>query len=327
MNSRQRLENCISGNDVDRAPVSLWRHFPVDDLHPDTLARSVVLFQEIYQFDFVKITPASSFCVKDWGAKDKWDGNPEGSYAYAQFPVKNPEDWKKIQCFSPRQGALGAQLECIKLIRESLPATTPVIQTIFSPLAQAKNLIGKENLLHHLQHYPNELKIALNTITEQTILFINECKKLNIDGIFYAVQHAQQDLLSENEFRSFEMINDLEILSYVQDLWLNVGHIHGSKIMFDLVAEYPVQILNWHDREEPISLAEGKTRFKGAVCGGLRQWDTMAFGTPDQVTSEAKDALLQTSGSRFVLGTGCVLPIIAPHSNILAAIDAVRTVE
>ena len=33
---------------------------------------------------------------------------------------------------------------------------------------------------------------------------------------------------------------------------------------------------------------------------------------------EAADAIAQTGGRRFILGTGCVVPVIAPHGNILA---------
>jgi len=65
-------------------------------------------------------------------------------------------------------------------------------------------------------------------------------------------------------------------------------------------------------------------KFKGAVCGGLRQWDTLVYGTPQTVETEATTAINMTGGSRFILGTGCVLPIIAPHSNILAARNIVE---
>lgn len=327
MNSRERMESCISGERLDRPPVSLWRHFPVDDRSADSLARSIVLFQNIYQFDFVKITPSSSYSVRDWGSKDEWKGNPEGSCDYTQYAITDPEDWIKIRLLDPTIGSLGEQLECIRLVRKSLPVTTPIVQTIFSPLAQAKNLVGKQNLLVHLHAYPDAVKTALRTITEQTLLFIRECKKLNVDGIFFAVQHAQKNLLTEDEFKDFCMCYDLQVLSETRDLWLNIGHIHGTQIMFDLLSQYPVQVLNWHDREEMISLREGKENFSGAVCGGLRQWETMAYGNPTQVSVEAMDAIQQTMGRRFILGTGCVLPIIAPHSNILAAIQAVHQVN
>jgi uroporphyrinogen decarboxylase len=45
----------------------------------------------------------------------------------------------------------------------------------------------------------------------------------------------------------------------------------------------------------------------------------MVLGTPERVAAEVKEAILATGGRRFILGTGCVLPIVAPSGNILAA--------
>lgn len=321
MNHRERLESCLNGGRPDRTPVALWRHFPTDDLDPSSLVRSIVFFQQTYGFDFVKITPRSSYSTQDWGASDAWNGNPEGSGIYTQYPVTHPENWYQLAVHSPLKGALGEQLRVIEQVRSNLPSDISIIPTIFSPLSQAKHLAGNETLLTHLRETPDALKKGLEVIVEQTIVFIRECKKRGIDGIFFAVQHAQRTLLSDDEFTQFGFEFDKKVLSEVQDLWLNVGHIHGAQIMFDIAIQYPVNILNWHDREEGIRLDYGLTHFPGAVCGGLRQWDTMAYGRPEQVRAEAADAIHQTHGTRFILGTGCVLPIIAPHSNILAAIE------
>ena len=94
--------------------------------------------------------------------------------------------------------------------------------------------------------------------------------------------------------------------------------------MFDLVADYPLHIVNWHDRHTPPTLAEGLQRFSGAVCGGLRQWETLVLGDPAMVQAEALDAIHQTDGTRFILGTGCVVPVTAPAGNIAAARRAVN---
>ena len=76
---RERLEAAIAGELADRPPVALWRHFPVDDQDPAELARSTAEFQYRYDFDFVKVTPSSSFCLKDWGSQDLWEGSTEGT--------------------------------------------------------------------------------------------------------------------------------------------------------------------------------------------------------------------------------------------------------
>jgi uroporphyrinogen decarboxylase len=96
-------------------------------------------------------------------------------------------------------------------------------------------------------------------------------------------------------------------------------HLHGDEVMFGEFVDYPVQVINWHDRDTYPSLREARAKFPGTLCGGLQRERTMVLGTPDQVTAEARDAIEQTGGHRFILGTGCVLPIIAPNANIMAA--------
>jgi uroporphyrinogen decarboxylase len=324
MDKRERLQAALQNELPDRVPVALWRHFPVDDQRPEDLAASTLEFQKQYDFDFVKVTPASSFCVKDWGADDAWRGNPEGTRDYTQRVVARPEDWSTLKPLDPRAGHLGAQLRALELIRDGLGGRTPFIQTVFSPLSQARNLVGAEILPVHLRQHAGELKAALAVITETTLRFVEAARRISIDGLFYAVQMATTHTFSEAEYREFGEPYDRQILQAASGLWLNVAHLHGDDVMFDLVARYPMQVINWHDRETPPALAEGQKKFDGAVCGGLRQWATMVLGTPEQVRAEARQALEATGGRRFILGTGCVTPTTAPWANVRAAREAVE---
>ncbi|MCX7682601.1 MAG: uroporphyrinogen decarboxylase [Anaerolineae bacterium] len=324
MTKKERLQAAINGEAVDRPPVALWRHFPGDDYRPEDLAAATIEFQRRYDFDFVKVTPASSFCVHDWGAQDCWTGDPEGTREYTFHPIRSPEDWYTLSILNPTEGALGAQLCCLRLIAKELADEVPFIQTIFNPLAQAKNLVGSETLPVHMRRYPDALHAGLETITRTTIRFIEAARETGIAGIFYAIQHAQYGLLSEEEYSIFGRPYDMRILEAAQGLWLNVLHLHGREVMFDLVADYPVQVINWHDRETWPTLAEALTRTKLALCGGLQRWEVIVRGMPEQVREQAADAIAQTGGRRFILGTGCVVPVVAPFSNIRAAREAVE---
>lgn len=323
MDKRERLQAAINGDKVDRPPVALWRHFPVDDQRPQDLAAATLEFQSQYDFDFVKVTPASSFCIRDWGAGDEWRGDPEGTRAYTRRVIARLEDWATLKPLDPHAGWLGGQLRALELIRDGLGGKTPFVQTIFSPLSQARNLVGAENLPVHLRQHPTELKAALVVITETTLRFLDAAKHIGIDGVFYAVQLATTRVFSEAEYYEFGELHDRRILEAARDLWLNVAHLHGDDVMFDRVSRYPAQVINWHDRETPPSLAEGQKKFSGAVCGGLRQWETMVRGTPEQVRAEARKAVEATGGRRFILGTGCVTPITAPRANLRAAREIV----
>jgi uroporphyrinogen decarboxylase len=199
----------------------------------------------------------------------------------------------------------------------------PVIQTIFNPLSQAKNLLGKDTLLVHLRRYPEAIHTGLRILAETTRRFVEAAIQTGIAGVFFAVQHAQYTLLSDAEYEAFGRPYDLQVLEPARVLWLNMLHLHGEEVMFDRFLDYPVGVINWHDRDTWPSLSQAQERFSGVVCGGLQRDRTMVLGTPESVTAEALDAIQATEGKRFILGTGCVLPIIAPQANLWAARQAV----
>jgi uroporphyrinogen decarboxylase len=326
MNKRDRLAAAIAGDAVDRVPVALWRHFPGDDQRPADLAAATLSFQWRWDWDFVKVTPASSFCLRDWGAEDRWVGNNEGTREYTRRVVESPEDWRQLPLLDPQSGALGAQLRCLEMIVAELGDDTPTIQTIFNPLSQAKNLAGQEQLLVHMRRYPEALRAGLETITRTTSRFIRLALKTGVDGIFFATQHACYGLLTEDEYSEFGRFYDLRLFegSEGSGAWFNLLHLHGDEVMFDLLADYPVQAWNWHDQETPPSLAEGKRKVNGAVVGGLGRWETMLRGDPDQVRAKVQAAIEQTGGRGFILGTGCVTPITTPWSNLRAVRESVE---
>lgn len=327
LSHRARIEACLNRQRIDRPPVALWRHFPIDDQTPEGLAAATIEYQQSYDFDLVKVTPSSSFCLRDWGVEDEWTGATEGTREYTRRRVLTPEDWLHLDVLDPNQGHLANQLHCLDLICKTVGENTPVIQTIFSPLAQAKNLVGGQTLLVHIRKYPEAVKAGLKIIIDSTRSFIETALKTGIAGIFYAVQHANYHLLSEAEYKEFGRKLDIKVLEAAESLWLNMLHLHGDNIMFDLFRDYPIAVINWHDRDTPPLLAEAITKTPAALCGGLQREKTMVLGTPEQVMAEAKDSILAMEGERFILGTGCVVPITAPRANILAARRSVDLVE
>lgn len=321
MTKRERLEATVAGQPVDRLVVALWRHWPGDDQRAVGLARATLDFQHTYDFDFVKCMPSSNYCIADWGAESWWVGNDEGTRTWGPRVIQQPQDWTELQVLDPYQGMLAEACRALDMIGQGLEKGTPFIQTIFNPLAQAKNLTG-ERLLPHLRQHPDALKAGLETIAESTIRFVEAARGTGIAGIFLALQHATYDLLSEAEYREFGRPYDLRVLEATEGLWFNLLHLHGDHIMFDLVADYPVQAINWHDRETAPSLGEALPRFPGALVGGLHRIDTMLRGTPEQVRAEVQTAIEETAGQRLIIGTGCVMFINTPLGNILAAREA-----
>jgi len=314
---RKRLETAVAGEKPDRVPVSLWRHWPGDDQDATSLVAAHLQWQRDYDWDLLKVGPASSYSVVDWGVEDRWVGHIEGTRERTYLPVQEAADWGLLQPLDPTKGMLATQIEVLRLIGEALGEEVPFIPTIFSPLAQAKHLAGKEALLTHMRNDSELFHLGLKTITESTLRYIEAAKATGISGVFYAVQHARYPIMNGAEFAEFGRTYDLQILEATSDLWLNMTHIHSNQIMFDQVADYPVQFVNWHDRETKITLSEGLTQISGAASGGIDQWSIHEEG-PELALAEAADAIVQTDGRRLLLGTGCVIMVTTPTRNIRA---------
>ena len=101
-------------------------------------------------------------------------------------------------------------------------------------------------------------------------------------------------------------------------------HLHGWNPMFNLVKDYPVAAMNWHDRAAGPGLEAAARLFKGAVVGGVEQYQTLQFGTPDEVKAQVDDAIKQMNGRRLIVATGCTYPPLVPEGNLIAAVKAVK---
>jgi len=317
MSKHERLHALAAGQPADRPAVALWRHFPGDDARPDDLAAAHIWWQRTFDWDLLKVTPSSSYCIQDWGVQAAWQGGDEGTWTYQNTVIQRPEDWARLAVLDPAAGALGRARQAVAAVCQAVGPDVPVLTTIFSPLAQAKNLAGP-NLLPHLRQHPDAVQAGLEIITQSTLRFIDSLAGAGIAGIFYAVQLAEPSRLSRAEYQQFGQPLDLRILYAAGGGWFNMLHGHGLNVYFDLLASYPVQALNWHDREGGPSLAEGGARFSGALSGGLDR-RTVHLAAPADVRREAADALQQTAGQRLILSTGCVSMTNSPLSNLWAA--------
>jgi len=321
MNHRQRVAAALRGEPVDRVPIAMWRHFPVDDLTPEGLARATLVFQQKFDFDFVKVTPMSGYPAADWGFRAEHRGNREGTREPLAYPVQSPDDWYGLRPLDVTQGALGRELVALRLLWHKLGPEVPLLETVFSPLTVAKNLAGPR-LLGDLRAHPQALHAALPVIADTVARFAVAALAAGADGLFFATQFASLDLLSPQEYQEFGLPYDHQVLAAVagQTDFLLL-HLHGTRPIFDLLASYPVHAVNWHSRTTPPTLAEARQRFRGCLVGGLDEWGTLQ-STPEAVIAEVREAIAQAGERGLIIGPGCVIPIDTPEANIRAAKSA-----
>jgi uroporphyrinogen decarboxylase len=323
MTKRERIKAALAGKAVDNVPVGFWRHWPGDDQHPESLASVALEFQRRYDLDFIKVPVSSTYCVDDYGAEHEYRGSLIGDREYLDPVVKNIDDWDRIQPLNVTKGKYGQHLQVLRMIIDKRESNTPVIFTIFNPLAMASYLAGDENLLVHLRRYPDKVEKALKALTETCASFVKAVIAEGADGIFLSTRWASYELMSEEEYLRFGKPGDLAVLAASSGGWFNVLHLHGQHPMVKALADYPVQAVNWHDRTSWPGLKEAKKIFPGAVMGGIEQYKVLNFGSLLNVELQVHDAIDQTKGRRLIVTPGCTYPMSVPHSNLIAMRRAV----
>jgi uroporphyrinogen decarboxylase len=324
MTKRQRVLAALGRKPVDRPPVAFWRHVPEFDHTAPGLAEAMLAFQRRWDLDLIKVMSSGVYCVEDWGCRVAYQGSPNGAKTCTQHAVREVSDWAKLKPLDPGQGALGRELEALRLIRDGRSDDVPVLHTVFAPLTIARKLAG-DRLAGDLRDHPDAVMGALDVITETVIRYAGAVAQAGADGIFYASQDASRDVLTEVDHARFSMPYSLRVLESLKGARLfTMLHVHGQHIYFDRKATLPVAAINWHDRLTAPSLGEALTRFKGAVVGGLSEKDTLVKGPPSAAAAQVADAIRQCDGTGVIIAPGCVLPLAVPDESLEAVVKAVK---
>jgi uroporphyrinogen decarboxylase len=325
MTPRERVRAAVAGQDLDRPPVGLWRHFPERDQTAADLAAATLDWQSRFGFDLVKFMPPGDYPTIDWGAESRFEGAPGGTRTTTRYPVARPADWATLRPVDVRQGFNGVVVEAVRQARAGLGPDVPLFQTIFSPLTVAMKL-SRGMAIEHLRAHPTELHAALEVIAGVTGAMLDASIEAGADGIFFASQCADFRVMDEAEYREFGLAYDLRVLEPARDRALVMFHVHGEAPMFELAAHYPadlVQIVNWHDRRAAPHLADGQRLAHRTVAGGLNE-RSIVEAAPEAVAAEARDAIAQTAGRGLIVAPGCVIPVATPEANVRAAVDEAR---
>jgi uroporphyrinogen decarboxylase len=329
-----KIRATLRGEDLGELPVSLWHHFPVDDLHAERLVKKELAFQERFDSDFMKFSPSGAYPYIAFGAEVEYYPSAEeetkatGVYDGVSRVTKNKimslDDWETLEEVDVNSGVLGEMLKAVRLIGEGLDGRVPFIETMFSPMTICQRLAG-DRWRGDLKEAPEKVSNGLEVVSRTMREFSRAAVEHGASGIFLSVTPTYE-WFSEEEYRRFGVKYDVPILEATgPKAWFNVVHIHGSNIMFDLVCRnYPVQGVNWADKRTPPSLGTAFKNTDKMLIGGLGETETLLKGSPNDVEEEVRHSASETGGRRLIIAPGCVIPLNAPDMNLDAVIRAAR---
>ena len=303
MKSADLVRATLAQEATARPAYSFWTHFPGTDLDPDALARHSIAFARATRIDLIKSMPNGLYCVEDWGVEADYSDIASGGAArVVKSPIASAADWGGVATLDISAGALGRELRHLALLVQTAGPDLPILATVFSPLTIAKKLCP-DGFNRFVDQDRVKVKAALGVIAATTQAFARHAIALGCAGVFFAVQDAIPSVGAES-YAELGRPYDLQVLEGASRGWCNAVHLHGDDILFDAVADYPVQVLNWHIGEtEPSIAAYRAGGGDKAILGGIRRYNL----TRADFTGVADDIAAAQNTRGVIFGPGCVI--------------------
>jgi uroporphyrinogen decarboxylase len=324
MTKKERVMAAINKQEVDRIPFSIWYHVPHVDQDPVQLAEVQIEQAHSYDLDFIKMMPFGNYGAHDYGLSCTFYCTETQPVLERKFAIDDVKEWTEIEPLPGNFGNHGKQLMIARQLKKQLKGEEiPYVQTIFSPLTTAKKLAGPR-IFADMRSNPEYLHQALAAITETTINFV----KLNIEegvaGFFFATQCANKEWVSEAEYDEFGVKYDLQVINAYKDItYFNIAHIHGDNTMFEKVANYPCNCINWHDRWTSPNMAEARKLTDKCLLGCINEkW--LSTAKAEEVRGHVREGVLAAGRTGLMVTPGCVAQLDTPAINFYAARLAVE---
>jgi uroporphyrinogen decarboxylase len=240
--------------------------------------------------------------------------------------VHEPADWDRIDEQPHDQGALGEQLEAVRELRRTLPASVPLLQTVFTPLAILAELTEPPELLRDLlPREPKRVERALEAVTRTFERYVAEVMRAGADGLFLATTDwGAREFVTPESLRRWSRPYDLRLLAAAGPSPYHTLHVCKRDALLFEFADYPVAAFSW-DATAPGNpgLREALARLKGAAMGGIDHEGALQRG-PDAAVAAYRAALEATGGRRFLFAPGCSIPPQTSDVTLAALRDEVE---
>ena len=195
MTKKERIQAAIRGEKPDKMPYSFWTHMPGTDLDPEAISQKTYEFYKKYDFDFVKTMNNGMYAIEDFGCTVDYSEIVKGGVAkVVSTPISCAADWRKLTVCPCTQGSNARELRHLQLVLEKLKGEeVPVIFTAFTPITIADKISGGKLISYIEEGHGDDVKAALEVITETTAQLVAAAIDMGADGIFLASQMSSYD--------------------------------------------------------------------------------------------------------------------------------------
>lgn len=332
--SEERVRAALSGEVIDRPPISMWGHHYVDEWFVDRLADLTVRETVEYGWDWIKVHGRLSFLSEGLGCDFRPAPNGATHPVLMRRAVTKKSDWFDVidrANSTVLPAVLAEQIDVVRKIKASAPADVPIVQSVFSPVSLLGHLVGRDHGLVKLwlRDEPALMQRVLHALSGYIGRFAAASMGAGADGLFVGIYlYATEDFTDEETYREKLLPFDRRVLEHVSDSWFTMVHACGGNIFFELVSDLPTKAVSWsvHEPGNP-GITDARSLTDLALVTGIDRKTPISNGTPAEVEAEYRQVLEKERWDGLLLSPDCsVSPWPEKHEGnfraIRGAVDA-----
>ena len=334
MNSLERIRSALSGDIADRVPVfpmivsgtARWAGVPVSRYAADpvVMADCLVSAQHRAGYDGIHVSLNVSVEAEALGApiEQPLDELPH----VTALLLAEPADLIRLKVPDPlADGRLPVFVEATRIVAREVGKSVLIVANIRGPMSMASQLRGVEQLLIDLIDAPDFVADLLAFCGEVGVVFAAALSRAGAHAIMLGDALTSPASISPAMYRRVAQPVHTEMIRRLHEDGAGtvIMHVCGDTrpIIPDLAATGAdvVDLDTAVPLDEARALAGPDVGLRGNVSPSL-----LYGAAPPEILEVARRTIAAGGGPRFVLGTGCEVPIGTPIENVIAMVDASR---
>ncbi len=251
----------------------------------------------------------------------------EDSYPAVSRPaVEGYNELKRLRFPDPyRDGRMPVIIEAVRYLRDAKNENCLIAACIMGPISLASQLMGLEQLIYAIVDSPEYVEKLLDFTTEVAISYGRALIEEGADLPIVFDPSASPLVVPPHVFHKFELPRLKRIYSSFKKAGASAAWISIAGNTIKILPYYSDAGIEIATIDYVVDLKKACQLSKGIVINGNLKPYLFVHASEEEVRNEVRRCLEDTRGfNRYILGSGCEIPIEAKPDNIAAMVSEAR---
>jgi len=246
-----------------------------------------------------------------------------------EVALRDLKDVKDLRLPDPlKDGRMPVVLEACRLMREQLKDSCPIVACVMGPFSLASQLLGIEHLLYQIVDNPEGVQRLLDFTEKVAILYGIELIKAGAHAPVVFDPSASSTVIPPEMFVKLEAprlkrMYEAYKAKGVRMFWLSIAGQTKKILPYFKVAGVNIATIDYM-----VSLSEAFMIEQSITYNGNIKPYLFISASEEEIRHEVNRCFREASNqSRYIVGSGCEVPIEARIENIKALVEATVTLR